>query len=86
MKAKVEIFFTRTEKEPDFIFGNFIPIEMLLIMPENFQFQNNQSPGVVYPHSSNTMATVSWEISIHIQVILCLSEEYNCYSEKYLVC
>lgn len=27
MKAKGEIPFTRTEKEPDFIFGNFIPIE-----------------------------------------------------------
>lgn len=37
--------FTRTDKGPEFIFGNFLPIEVLLIMLDNFWFWNDYLPG-----------------------------------------
>lgn len=49
--------FMRTQTGPDFIFGNFLPIEMLLIMLDNVQLWNGPN------HSPNAMATISWEIA-----------------------
>lgn len=57
MRTKGEITFMRTEIGPDFIFGNFLPIEMLLIMLDSVQLWNGPN------HSPNSMATISWEIS-----------------------
>lgn len=37
MRTKGEIAFMITEIGPDFIFGNFLPIEMLLIMLDSVQ-------------------------------------------------
>lgn len=71
----------KTDKRLDFIFGNLLPIEMLQIMLDDFQFWNDHLPGVVSSHSKCYSNTLEKQLK-HTQVILCLSEEYNCYPKK----
>lgn len=53
--------FMRTEKGPDFIFGHFLQIKMLVITWDNFQFWNDQPPQVLCDHTVQTLQQKSFE-------------------------